>query len=40
MLQFGEEKHWTRWTYGDPNLKRAKGIDPTDDEDKLAAARR
>jgi len=39
--KFGEEKHWTRWTYGEPNIKRAKLADsPQKEDDKLAGARR
>ena len=41
ISQFGEEKHWTRWTYSEPNVKRAKLADPpANEEDKLAGARR
>ena len=39
--KFGEEKHWTRWTYSEPNVKRAKLNDePLNEEDKLADAKR
>jgi len=39
--KFGEQKHWTRWTYSEPDIKRSRldGTPPIED-DKFAAERR
>ena len=41
LFQFGEQKHWTRWTYSEPDIKRSRldGTPPIED-DKFAADRR